>query len=242
MIVDIPSATVSPTLSRNNKRGLNLPIHGLRHVPQMQSGTPIPSENPPAYESAIGGTITGTPPSARYLGTVWMELMYRIISTCSSRVSLARLSTLSRCSASTGKEREPTGRTAKGPTTDDHGWPATRVRRDGVRVGPDGVSLSGPAHGGGRRFTVASRSPTDGVPPDGYARPGYAVRVSRCVVLFFFIPMRCDDELMCFALCIARPGVLAAIIWFPLGIALCLLDRRVKCERCGETLEDGLCS
>jgi Uncharacterized conserved protein (DUF2367) len=37
-------------------------------------------------------------------------------------------------------------------------------------------------------------------------------------------------------------GVLAAIIWFPLGIALCLLDRRVRCERCGETLEDGLCS
>jgi len=36
-------------------------------------------------------------------------------------------------------------------------------------------------------------------------------------------------------------GVLAAIIWFPLGIVLCLLDRRVRCERCGETLEDGLC-
>ncbi|KAI9457426.1 hypothetical protein F5148DRAFT_1277035 [Russula earlei] len=37
-------------------------------------------------------------------------------------------------------------------------------------------------------------------------------------------------------------GVLAAIVWFPLGIGLCLLDRRVRCERCGESLEDGLCS
>jgi len=37
-------------------------------------------------------------------------------------------------------------------------------------------------------------------------------------------------------------GVLAAIVWFPLGIGLCLLDRRVRCQRCGESLEDGLCS
>ncbi|KAH9969274.1 hypothetical protein BGW80DRAFT_638035 [Lactifluus volemus] len=36
-------------------------------------------------------------------------------------------------------------------------------------------------------------------------------------------------------------GVLAAIVWFPLGIGLCLLDRRVRCERCGESLENGLC-
>jgi len=37
-------------------------------------------------------------------------------------------------------------------------------------------------------------------------------------------------------------GVLAAIVWFPLGIGLCLLDRRVRCQRCGESLEDGICS
>jgi len=37
-------------------------------------------------------------------------------------------------------------------------------------------------------------------------------------------------------------GVIAAIIWFPLGIGLCLLDRRVRCERCGDSLENGLCS
>jgi hypothetical protein len=37
-------------------------------------------------------------------------------------------------------------------------------------------------------------------------------------------------------------GVLAAIIWFPLGIGLCLLDRRVKCKRCGMMIQDGVCS
>jgi len=37
-------------------------------------------------------------------------------------------------------------------------------------------------------------------------------------------------------------GVLAAIVWFPLGIGLCLLDRRVRCSRCGEMLEEGICS
>jgi hypothetical protein len=37
-------------------------------------------------------------------------------------------------------------------------------------------------------------------------------------------------------------GVIAAIVWFPLGIGLCLLDRRVQCKRCGEAIEEGLCS
>lgn len=37
-------------------------------------------------------------------------------------------------------------------------------------------------------------------------------------------------------------GVIAAIVWFPLGIGLCLLDRRVQCKRCGESIEEGLCS
>ncbi|KAF9533358.1 hypothetical protein CPB83DRAFT_805236 [Crepidotus variabilis] len=36
-------------------------------------------------------------------------------------------------------------------------------------------------------------------------------------------------------------GILAAIIWFPLGIGLCLLDKRVKCQRCGLVLENGVC-
>ncbi|KAG1752834.1 hypothetical protein EDB19DRAFT_1903221 [Suillus lakei] len=36
-------------------------------------------------------------------------------------------------------------------------------------------------------------------------------------------------------------GILAAIIWFPLGIGLCLLDRRVKCKRCGIIIDDGIC-
>ncbi|KAF8757192.1 hypothetical protein RHS01_04028 [Rhizoctonia solani] len=36
-------------------------------------------------------------------------------------------------------------------------------------------------------------------------------------------------------------GVLgiAAVFWFPLGIALCLLDKRTKCERCGLVIDDG---
>ncbi|KAI0342175.1 hypothetical protein BDW22DRAFT_244847 [Trametopsis cervina] len=36
-------------------------------------------------------------------------------------------------------------------------------------------------------------------------------------------------------------GVLAAVFWFPLGIGLCLLDRRVQCTRCGKMIEEGLC-
>ncbi|TFK44193.1 hypothetical protein BDQ12DRAFT_672547, partial [Crucibulum laeve] len=37
-------------------------------------------------------------------------------------------------------------------------------------------------------------------------------------------------------------GLLAAIVWFPLGIGLCLLDRRIKCTRCGHMISDGVCS
>jgi len=37
-------------------------------------------------------------------------------------------------------------------------------------------------------------------------------------------------------------GILAAIVWFPVGIACCLLDRRVKCARCGLTIDEGLCA
>ncbi|KAJ7691285.1 hypothetical protein B0H17DRAFT_1063359 [Mycena rosella] len=37
-------------------------------------------------------------------------------------------------------------------------------------------------------------------------------------------------------------GILAAVFWFPLGVGLCLLDRRVKCARCGRVIEDGICA
>ncbi|KAI0032254.1 hypothetical protein K488DRAFT_50347 [Vararia minispora EC-137] len=37
-------------------------------------------------------------------------------------------------------------------------------------------------------------------------------------------------------------GVLAAVFWFPLGIGLCLLDRKARCRQCGEVLDEGLCS
>jgi len=36
-------------------------------------------------------------------------------------------------------------------------------------------------------------------------------------------------------------GILAAVLWFPLGIGFCLLDRRVRCTRCGQTLNNGMC-
>jgi hypothetical protein len=34
-------------------------------------------------------------------------------------------------------------------------------------------------------------------------------------------------------------GLLAAVFWFPLGVGLCLLDRKTKCERCGFVIEEG---
>ncbi|KAI1794067.1 hypothetical protein LXA43DRAFT_997517 [Ganoderma leucocontextum] len=36
-------------------------------------------------------------------------------------------------------------------------------------------------------------------------------------------------------------GIIAAIVWFPLGIGLCLLDRKVYCTRCGAVIQDGMC-
>ncbi|TFK25242.1 hypothetical protein FA15DRAFT_668780 [Coprinopsis marcescibilis] len=36
-------------------------------------------------------------------------------------------------------------------------------------------------------------------------------------------------------------GILAAVFWFPLGIGLCLLDKHVRCSRCGLTIDDGIC-
>jgi Uncharacterized conserved protein (DUF2367) len=48
----------------------------------------------------------------------------------------------------------------------------------------------------------------------------------------------CGLTFMCFVLV----GVIAAIMWFPLGIGLCLLDRRVQCKRCGESIEEGICN
>ncbi|KIY69542.1 hypothetical protein CYLTODRAFT_420605 [Cylindrobasidium torrendii FP15055 ss-10] len=36
-------------------------------------------------------------------------------------------------------------------------------------------------------------------------------------------------------------GILAAVFWFPLGVGLCLLDRRVKCTRCSQVIEEGMC-
>ncbi|KZP34500.1 hypothetical protein FIBSPDRAFT_846628 [Athelia psychrophila] len=35
-------------------------------------------------------------------------------------------------------------------------------------------------------------------------------------------------------------GLLAAVFWFPLGIGLCLLDRKTTCSRCGLRVDEGL--
>jgi len=34
-----------------------------------------------------------------------------------------------------------------------------------------------------------------------------------------------------------RLGLIAAVVWFPLGIGLCLLDRTVTCKRCGAVIK-----
>ena len=39
---------------------------------------------------------------------------------------------------------------------------------------------------------------------------------------------------------VTMTGILAAVFWFPLGVGLCLLDRKVYCERCGVMLDDGI--
>jgi len=35
-------------------------------------------------------------------------------------------------------------------------------------------------------------------------------------------------------------GIVSAVFWFPVGIGLCLLDRKVECERCRVTLSKSL--
>ncbi|KAL1745713.1 hypothetical protein HDZ31DRAFT_81789 [Schizophyllum fasciatum] len=37
-------------------------------------------------------------------------------------------------------------------------------------------------------------------------------------------------------------GILAAVLWFPLGVGLCLVDRRTTCTRCGAVLHNGVCN
>jgi len=35
-------------------------------------------------------------------------------------------------------------------------------------------------------------------------------------------------------------GILAAVFWFPLGVGLCILDRKVSCRRCDMVLHHGI--
>ncbi len=40
---------------------------------------------------------------------------------------------------------------------------------------------------------------------------------------------------------ILKPNYSGEVFWLPLGIGLCLLDRRIRCHRCGIALEKGIC-
>ncbi|KAI5119811.1 hypothetical protein M0805_006944 [Coniferiporia weirii] len=35
-------------------------------------------------------------------------------------------------------------------------------------------------------------------------------------------------------------GIITAVLLFPFGVILCMLDRRVACMRCGQIIEDGI--
>jgi len=142
----------------------------------MQSGAPIPAENPPAYESAVDGSSTDAAPPP------WKNAGPQDAQPKGPPLMLA------------GGPQVVYGATSSEPTVYYYQDPRTGQR-------------------------VASL-----LPPD---HPQMV-----CLQTGAHVP---DTRYGCL-------GVLAAIIWFPLGIALCLLDRRVRCERCGETLEDGLCS
>ena len=62
-------------------------------------------------------------------------------------------------------------------------------------------------------------------------------RPSLAYLVSFLFP--CSDLL---SLCVTSAdvecvGIIAAIVWFPLGIGLCLLDRSVNCKRCGAVIK-----
>ena len=131
--------------------------------------------------------------------------------------------------------------TAQGASSNDGGGSSTAnyyyfIRRNRVRS--NGLPLPRSTHWPDIRFFAAPGPPADGMSPGRAACPRIAIRVPRCVVL----TSKAVPGLKFFFCGCVWTGVLAAIVWFPLGIGLCLLDRRVRCQRCGESLEDGLCS
>jgi hypothetical protein len=143
----------------------------------MQSGYPIPSENPPAYESATAGASVVPPPSGK---------------------------------SASPQDTQPKGQElmlASGPS----------VMYGATAPGPQATVYYYQDPRTGQR--VASLLPPDH-PQMVCLQAGEHVPETRYGFL----------------------GVIAAIVWFPLGIGLCLLDRRVQCKRCGESIEEGLCS
>ncbi|KAH9987027.1 hypothetical protein BJV74DRAFT_885765 [Russula compacta] len=142
----------------------------------MQTEAPIPTESPPAYESAISGTSSAPPPGKN------TDASPRDTQPKGQPLMLA------------DNPQLVYGATSSEPTVYYYHDPRT-----GQRI----ASLLPPDH-----------------PQMVCLQSGAHVPETRYGCL----------------------GLLAAIVWFPLGIGICLLDRRVRCERCGESLEDGICN
>jgi hypothetical protein len=207
MILDIPSNTVHPT-----------DTHSYCEADLLQMDTPMHSDSPPAYESAIAGTSVGAP-----------------LVSPSSQFTILMIP-----SASSPKDAGPQSTQPKGPPLMVAGPPQPTY---GATASEATVYHYQDPHTG---LTVASLLPPDH-PQMVCLQAGQHVPESRygflgAFVLCFTSRKSSWTDLVLWLCLFCWTGVLAAIVWFPLGIGLCLLDRRVRCQRCGESIEDGICS
>jgi len=62
-------------------------------------------------------------------------------------------------------------------------------------------------------------------------RPSLVCLVSFSVLFCFFSLLEASAD------AILLVGIIAAIVWFPFGIGLCILDRTVTCKRCGAVVK-----
>ena len=95
-----------------------------------------------------------------------------------------------------------------------------------------GLQLYKPSVWRASRISAASEPPWDDLSSIWIACAPYSFWSARWVSIFTLY-LYTNFSLL---------GILAAVFWFPLGIGLCLLDRRVRCHRCGLIIEDGVCS
>jgi len=101
-----------------------------------------------------------------------------------------------------------------------------------IYISTDGLQLYQPINRRTSRFATPSKPSWNDLFAIRSTYTSHTLWITWWVWIAFWYP-RCMTN-------ISR-GVLAAIFWFPLGIGLCLLDKRVKCERCGLLIEDGIC-